>query len=121
MKVHGSAIYGTRPFSVFGEGPPDVAAAGTFNEKRQRQYTTEDIRFVTKGDVLYAFAFVWPSDGKLLIKTLARGSAALPRPVQRVELAGAGRITYDQDAGGLHLNLPASPPNPYAYAFTIHT
>ena len=32
MQVHGSAIYGTRPFSVFGEGPPDTAAAGTFNE-----------------------------------------------------------------------------------------
>jgi alpha-L-fucosidase len=71
MRVHGVAIYGTRPFAVFGEGPPDAAAAGTFNEKRQRPYTTEDIRFVTKGDILYAFAFVWPNDGKLLIKTLA--------------------------------------------------
>jgi alpha-L-fucosidase len=120
MQVHGSAIYGTRPFSVFGEGPPDAASAGTFNEKRQRAYTAEDIRFVTKGDTLYAFAFVWPNDGKLLIKTLGRGSAAFPRPVQRVELAGAGRIAFDQDASGLHLTLPASPPNPYAYAFTIH-
>jgi alpha-L-fucosidase len=120
MQVHGGAIYGTRPFSVFGEGPPDAAAAGTFNEKRQRAYTTEDFRFVTKGDTLYAFAFVWPNDGKLSIKTLARGSAALPQPVQRVEMVGAGRIVFDQDGSGLHLTLPANPPNPYAYAFTIH-
>jgi len=120
MQMHGGAIYGTRPFSVFGEGPPDSAAAGTFNEKRQRPYTTEDIRFVTKGDTLYAFAFVWPKDGKLLIKTLARGSSALPRPVQRVDLIGAGRIAFDQDGSGLHLNLPVNQPNPYAYAFTIH-
>ena len=98
----------------------DAAAAGTFNEKRQRPYTTEDIRFVTKGDALYAFAFVWPTDGKLHIKTLAKGSAALPRPVQRVELAGAGPIAFDQDGSGLHLTLPSNPPNPYAYAFTIH-
>jgi alpha-L-fucosidase len=121
MQVHGGAIYGTRPFSVFGEGPPDAAAAGTFNEKRQRPYTTEDIRFVTKDDTLYAFAFVWPNDGKLHIKTLARGSAALPRPVLRVELFGAGRIAFEQDGSGLHLALPANPLNPYAYAFTIHT
>jgi hypothetical protein len=37
-----------------------------------------------------------------------------------VELLGAGRIAFDQDGSGLHLTLPASPPNPYAYAFTIH-
>jgi len=121
MQVHGQAIYGTRPFSVFGEGPPDVAAAGTFNEKKQRPYSSEDIRFVTKGDTLYAFAFVWPSDGKLLLKTLARGSAALPRPVRRVELIGGGPIAFTQDDGGLQLALPTAAPNPHAHAFAIHT
>jgi alpha-L-fucosidase len=120
MQVHGGAIYGTRPFSVFGEGPPDAAAAGTFNETKQRPYTSEDIRFVTKGKTLYAFAFVWPTDGKLRIKTLARGSAALPGSVQRVELVGGGQIVFVQDGSGLHLSLPASAPNPYAYAFSIH-
>jgi alpha-L-fucosidase len=119
MQVHGGAIYGTRPFSVFGEGPPDAAAAGTFNETKQRPYTSEDIRFVTKGETLYAFAFVWPADGKLHIKTLARGSAALPRPVQRVEMVGGGRIAFEQDGSGLHLTLSGSAPNPYAHAFVI--
>jgi alpha-L-fucosidase len=120
MQVHGDAIYGTRPFSVFGEGPPDAAAAGTFNEKKQRPYTTEDIRFATKGDTLYAFAFVWPTDGKLHIKTLARGSDAFPKPIQRVEMVGGGRIAFHQDRNGLHLTLPANPSNPHAYAFSIH-
>jgi alpha-L-fucosidase len=121
MQVHGGAIYGTRPFSVFGEGPPDAAGAGTFNEKAQRSYTTEDVRFVTKGDSLYAFAFVWPADGKLVIKTLANGSAVFPRPVLKVELLGAGQIRFGQDENGLHLMLQATPPNPHAYAFLVRT
>jgi alpha-L-fucosidase len=117
---HGEAIYGTRPFVVFGEGPPDVVT-GRFNEKTQRAYTSEDIRFTRKGDTVYAFAFVWPANGKLLIKTLARGASALPKPIQRVDLIGAGQLTFTQDATGLTLNLPDKAPNAYAYAFILRT
>jgi alpha-L-fucosidase len=118
---HGEAIYGTRPFKVFGEGPPDVADNGNFNESKQRPYTSEDIRFTTKGDTLYAFAFVWPTNGKLLIRTLARNSTVFPKPIQRVDLITGGQLTFTQDATGLTLNLPTNPPNEYAYAFTIRT
>jgi len=117
---HGEAIYGTRPFVVFGEGPPDIVT-GRFNEKSQRAYTSEDIRFTRKGDTVYAFAFVWPTSGKLTIKTLTRGASALPKPIQRVDLIGAGQLTFTQDATGLTLNLPNTAPNPYAYAFILRT
>jgi alpha-L-fucosidase len=117
---HGEAIYGTRPFSVYGEGPPDVSA-GQLNERTQRSYTSEDIRFTTKGETLYAFALGWPANGRLTIKTLAKGAAALPKPVQRVELIGVGAVRFAQDASGLTLNLPEKAPNPYAYGFVIRT
>jgi alpha-L-fucosidase len=117
---HGEAIYGTRPFVVFGEGPPDIVT-GRFNEQSQRAYTAEDIRFTTKGDTLYAFAMAWPTTGKLTIKTLARGATAFPKPVQRVDLIGAGRLTFTQDAAGLTVTLPPTAPNPYAYAFIVRT
>jgi len=117
---HGEAIYGTRPFAVFGEGPPDIVT-GRFNEKTQRIYTVEDIRFTQKNGTVYAFAFEWPSHGKLTIKTLAAGSAALPKPIQRVELIGAGPLTFEQNSSGLILRLPEKAPNEYAYAFVIRT
>jgi alpha-L-fucosidase len=56
-----------------------------------------------------------------MIKTLAKGSAALPRPIQRVELIGGGPIKFTQDAAGLTLTLPDKAPNPYAYGFIIRT
>jgi alpha-L-fucosidase len=117
---HGEAIYGTRPFSVFGEGPPDIVT-GRFNENSQRPYTAEDIRFTRKGETVYAFALGWPTTGKLTIKTLAKGSAALPKPVQRVELIGAGPVNFLHDPSGLILTLPEKAPNPYAYGFIIRT
>jgi len=118
---HGEAIYGTRPFSVFGEGPPDVTDNSNFNESHQRAYTSEDIRFTRKGETVYAFAFVWPTNGKLVIKTLARASAALPKPIQQVELIGVGPVKFVQNTAGLTLTLPGKAPNEYAYAFIIRT
>jgi alpha-L-fucosidase len=118
---HGEAIYGTRPFAVFGEGPPDVTNNSNFNERGQRAYTSEDIRFTQKDDTVYAFAFVWPESGKLTIKTLARDASVLPKPIQHVELIGVGSIKFAQDATGLTLTLPDSAPNPYAYAFILRT
>jgi len=117
---HGEAIYGTRPFSVYGEGPPDVAA-GQLNERSQRAYTSQDIRFTRKGETVYAFALGWPANGKLLIKTLTRGGSALPKPIQRVDLIGAGPVPFTQDDTGLILTLPDKAPNPYAYAFILRT
>ncbi|MCU1321588.1 MAG: glycoside hydrolase family 29 (alpha-L-fucosidase) [Acidobacteriaceae bacterium] len=121
MQINGPAIYGTRPFTVFGEGPPDVSDNKNFNEAHQRPYTAEDIRFVTKGDTLHAFALGWPANGKVVIKTLARNSPNAPKPIQRVDLLGAGQLTFTQDASGLKINLPSKPPNEYAYAFVLRT
>jgi alpha-L-fucosidase len=56
-----------------------------------------------------------------VIKTLAKGSAALPVPIQRVELIGGGPIKFTQEPSGLTLNLPDKAPNEYAYVFIIRT
>ena len=53
LKVNGEAIYCTRPWKVFGEGPTQVKG-GHFNEDPASRYTASDIRFTTKAGVLYA-------------------------------------------------------------------
>jgi alpha-L-fucosidase len=111
MPANGEAIYGTRPFTVFGEGPPDVKGSGNFNENNVRPYTAEDIRFTTKGGVLYAFALAWPADGQLSIKTLAAGSASYPKEIGRIELLGQdGSLNFRRDAGALVVTLPSKKP-----------
>jgi len=71
MPHNREAIFGTRPFAVFGEGAPAVKGTGNFNESVSRPYTAEDIRFTTGHDALYAIALGWPADGKLAITSTA--------------------------------------------------
>jgi alpha-L-fucosidase len=109
MAPNAEAIFGTRPFAVFGEGAPDVQGSANFNENNARAYTADDIRFTTKGDVLYAFVLAWPADGRVTIRTLARGSARYPKEVRRVELLGAGGAPLEvtRDGVALSATLPA--------------
>jgi len=54
----------------FGEGPTEVNA-GHHSEAKNADFTSQDIRFTQKGDVLYAISLAVPADGKFLIKSLA--------------------------------------------------
>ena len=118
LPQHGEGIYGTRPFTVYGEGPPEPIEAN-FSEKT-RAHTAEDIRFTTRAGVLYAFVLAWPSDGVVRIKTLRSGSEHAPRPVRRVELIGASSpLTFQQTAEALVVQLPPERPNPYAYGLRL--
>lgn len=120
MPANGEAIFGTRPFAVYGEGPPDVKGSNNFNERATRPYTAEDIRFTIKGDTLYAFAFAWPEKGKLAIKSLAQGSANYAKQVGKVEmLGGDGPLKFERNADGLMVDLPEKPPNNIAATFRI--
>ena len=59
LKINGEAIYCTRPWKVFGEGPTQVKG-GHFNEDAASRYTASDIRFTTKAGVLYAMVLGCP-------------------------------------------------------------
>ena len=61
----------------------------------------------------------WPETGKTTIKSLAQGSENFPKEIARVELLGAGTLTFTRDASGLVVNLPEKKPNDYAYALKI--
>ena len=103
--VNGEAIYGTRPWLVFGEGPMQVKG-GAFKE--DFKYSAEDIRFTTKGKTLYAIALGWPDDGKIVIKSLAKTDDPGVNKIKRVNLLGyKGKLKFTQTDQGLMVELPA--------------
>jgi len=124
LKLNGEAIYGSRPWTRFGEGPTEVVG-GTFQDRNAKPYTPEDFRFTTQGPVLYAIGLGWPAardDGRqeLLIRSLA--PSALAAPVKRVTLlADRSDIPFTQDAAGLHLRVPKDPVGRHAYVFKIES
>ena len=117
LKVNGDAIYDTRSWGIYGEGPTQVAA-GSFHDTETATYTAQDFRFTTKGNALYAIELGWPVSGEAVIHAL--GSAVGGRKIESVSLLGFdAKLQFQQQADGLHIHLPAQDPGKYAYAFRI--
>ena len=120
LKVNGEAIYGTRPWKVFGEGPTKVIKGG-FTDTAGHSFTPEDIRFTSKCDDLYAIALAWPSDGKLVVKSLAKSEGQAGGSVAKVSLLGySGKLTWKQTAQGLEVTLPEMKHGDYALTLKIN-
>jgi alpha-L-fucosidase len=117
LEVNGDAIYGTRPWRQFGEGPTQVES-GQFHDSETKPYTAEDFRFTTQGDTLYAIELDWPKNGEAVIHAL--GSGVGTRAVALVQLLGSTTpLTFQQLPDGLHIHVPAEPVRQYAYAYRI--
>ncbi len=119
LALNGEAIYGTRPWKVFGEGPTEVMG-GSFSDTRRKPFTGQDIRFTTRRDTLYATALAWPENGKLTIKSLAAGSELTRQEITKVELLGStAPLRWSRDANGLTIDLPEQKPCEHAFVFRI--
>ena len=116
----GEAIYGTRPWAVFGEGPTAGLGPTFQGNPPPAPYTPQDLRFTAKGDALYAIALAWPESRKLTIKSLASGSPLLTREISGVSLLGATKpVAWTRGADGLAVELPEVKPCEYAPVLKI--
>ena len=117
LNVNGDAIYGTRPWRTYGEGPTKVAA-GSFHDTDTTHYTAEDFRFTTKDHALYAIGLAWPTTGEAVIRSLA--AAVGSQSVRSVSLLGSdAKPEFQQRPDGLHVQLPAQPPAKFAYVLRL--
>ena len=128
LKVNGDAIYATRPWKAYGEGPSTVVAEkGQFDGQRDVQkapFTPEDIRFTQSkdGKTLYAIVLAPPADGKVTIKSLASGSPDWPGKIGSVRQLGVwGKLKFTRDENGLHVTLPKKQPGQIAFALKIQS
>ena len=125
MKINGDAIYSTRPWKIYGEGPSTVVAEkGQFGGQaveQKKPFTAEDIRFTQSkdGKTLYAIVLEIPKDGQVTVKSLASGAANWPGDIGSVRLIGGGKLPFTRDAGGLHVSLPEKFDGKIAFALKI--
>jgi len=117
LNTNGEAIYGTRPWRIYGEGATKVAA-GSFHDTDTTHYTPEDCRFTKKGGVLYAIGLGWPTNGEAVIHSLAQ-TVGSERIQSIILLAGDAKLRFQQRADGLHVELPSGEPTKYAYALRV--
>lgn len=119
LKVNGEAIYGTRPFKIYGEGPTGTAT-GHLAEDKDKPFTPEDIRYTTKDGCLYVIALGWPESGKLTVKTMAEGCPHHPAAFASIEMLGSDeKIEMMRDAAGLTITMPKEKPCDHAFVFKL--
>jgi alpha-L-fucosidase len=118
LKINGDAIYGTRPWKIYGEGPTNVTE-GAFHDTDTHPYTAEDFRFTRKGDVLYAIELGWPSNREAIIRALGRSAGEHGKIASLVLLGSDSKLEFEQREDGLHIHLPEHNPGKYAYSFRI--
>lgn len=108
MQINGEAIFATRPWKIYGEGP-DAVKPGAFQGDSIRTVTAKDIRFTRNklNNVIYAIALGWPTE-PMVIQALGHSAPTQPGQVAQVELLGTGaRVIWKQMAAGLRVELPA--------------
>ncbi len=127
LKINGEAIYGTRPWRVYGEGPTKVVG-GSFNDTKRPPFTRRDIRFTTRGEVLYAVALAIPSTGRVEIESLGTDSGLFNKTIGSVEVLNgleayngppAEPVPWTRQADKLVVGVPEGHAFSHAIAFRI--
>ena len=115
LDINGEAIYNTRPWKIYGEGPTQ-SASGSFADQKA-PFTAKDIRFTTKGDVLYAIAMGQPATNTL-IKAL--GTKAGNGVIASVEMTGSDeKVSWKQEADALAIKPSKNYPSENAVVYKI--
>lgn len=114
LAQNGEAIYGSRPWRVFGEGPTEIAD-GSFQETKTKPYTAKDFRFTTRDGRLYAMQLSAPQGAEALIASIKPGDR-----VRAVTALSTGRpIAFSPSAEGLRLSVGGQPAGQAAYVYRI--
>lgn len=118
LGVNGEAIYGTRPWKVFGEGPTEVVE-GSFKDTARAAFTSQDIRFTTRGEILYATVLSVPR-GEVAIRSLGSHLRLYPKAIGQIELVGSRKpLTWARDGEALRVSLPDQKPSDHAVVLKI--
>lgn len=123
MDINKEAIYSTRPWKIFGEGPiadSDIKLnAQGFNEGAYGNATAQEIRFTQTEKSLYVTLLAWPEEKKAVIKSLSEGNELYPAEIKNIELLGYGEVEFSRTPEALIIELPEKVLNQIAPVFKI--
>jgi len=121
MEVNREAIFSTRPWRVYGEGPSTTATheKGSFDGiKDTGKFSAEDIRFTRSKDgrTVYALILGWPGDGA----TITVKSLTTADHVRAVTLLGShAKLIWKEGTEGLAVTLPKGQPSESAVVLKV--
>ena len=123
LKINGEAIYETKVWRKYGEGPTQIVE-GQFSDGIKKNFTSEDFRFTTKDGYLYATALKCSEDGTYCIKSLgiqdASKQANFHGVVKSVQVLGAtDEAKWSRDEDGLKIQTTYQSKAPIVFKMSI--
>jgi alpha-L-fucosidase len=123
LKKYGQCIYETRPWYTYGEGPTiqpegDFANADKFLKIK---YLYKDIRYTTKGNIIYAITLGKPVEGEtVLLTSFSKFKAPAKIKIKSVTIVGLHQaVKWKLALEGLLLTIPGGLPDNIAIVFKI--
>jgi alpha-L-fucosidase len=109
LERFGEAIYDTRPWYTFGEGPteePESEHPGGF---QQISYSAADIRFTTSGTNIYAILLGKPEAGeRILIEAFSHEKSQVSYDIKGVSIPGGpDELEWIMGEDGLSIMIPS--------------
>lgn len=125
LKINGEGIYGTTPWTIYGEGPTDIINPGQHGQGKKAgalmpKYTYKDIRYTCKNNCIYVFSLAEPKDDTMHMHALGNHMKLYPNEIKNITLLGnKSKIKYKQTENDLIVTLPKNRKKQYAYCLKI--
>lgn len=108
LSENGEAIYNTRPWKIYGEGPTVKEIGSWGRHKAEYEFRAGDIRFTRNKNKLYVILLEWP--GETITLNSLNGVN-----IKNITMIGSDeKIQWSSENGQLKINLPAEKVSPYA-------
>ncbi len=106
LDVNGDAIYDTRPWRTFGEGPD--RDTGRLLQRHQAQTRSQGRTSASPHAATRSTPSRWPGRAaEAVIMSLAEGSPSVPESIGEVRMPGVEeKLAWTRDAEGLRVTLP---------------
>jgi len=115
LKINGEGIYGSRPWSTYGEGPTKIKTART--GENTKPYQHGDIRITQKQGNLYVYSLINPSKD-LTISCLANQAHKFDKKISNIDVLGGGEVKWNHTSEALTIT-PISQPDQPVIGFKI--
>ena len=115
LDVNGDAIYGTRPWKLYGEGPTR-SASGAFADQTI-PFNAKDIRFTTKGDTLFVITLGLSTESTMVKSLGIKMNHGLVADISM--MGSTDKVSWTQKNDELSIKSAAHYPSDFAVVYKV--
>lgn len=123
FKIYGEAVYGTRPYYVFGYGNAKPSQSSHDGQSAKVNYTANDVRFTISKDnkSVYLFVLGVPKTGKRMkVRPLGLHRNCTPTPIKRMIDLGTGKeVKWEMKTDNFYFTIPDADHNMMANVYKL--